>query len=263
MALKFRCSNCGEVVIVRYLKQGETAECKACGNREPVPDCAEEATEVELAESTAAADPRIEADPEDLKYVGDPFNDRARRYLAPLWKRLLGYVLDRLIFAVPGFIMLLPAIKRLADDGAGEAALRMLLPFMPEFWIVQLLYLGVLLIQAVLLVERGQTIGKMILRTRIVTLQDKHPAWYRLLIVRPVLPVVATYRPDLIWPGEAWSMVVRYCLSALLLIDALAIFGSERRTVHDRLAGTRVIDIGLLRKAPGGGRISADLKGRS
>lgn len=262
MALKFTCSKCGGVVVVRYLERGEVAQCESCGHQESVPEGAEEATDAEVEEAAAPAVgfEKRPVDPGDLKYLGDPFVDKRPRYLAPLWKRLAGYILDGLIFMVPGVIMLLPAIERISEEVPGEAALMDLMPFMPEFWIVRLLYFGLLLVQAVLLVERGQTLGKMLLRTRIVTLDDKHPAWWRLLLLRPLLPVIATFRPDLSWPDETWSIVVRYALSALLLTDALAIFGSERRTIHDRLAGTRVIDLSLLRKAPGGGKVALDLK---
>mgnify|MGYP001595935300 FL=1 len=43
MGLKFRCKTCGEDVVVRFLKVGETAECKNCGASNPVPEAAESA----------------------------------------------------------------------------------------------------------------------------------------------------------------------------------------------------------------------------
>ena len=41
MALKFRCRNCDEDIVVRFLKVGETAKCQDCGSSNPVPESAE------------------------------------------------------------------------------------------------------------------------------------------------------------------------------------------------------------------------------
>jgi len=41
MAMKFTCMNCGEDVIVQFLKAGELAECKQCGTRVTVPESLE------------------------------------------------------------------------------------------------------------------------------------------------------------------------------------------------------------------------------
>ena len=45
MSLKFNCQNCGSDIIVRYLKVGETARCKACAAENVVPETAAETTE--------------------------------------------------------------------------------------------------------------------------------------------------------------------------------------------------------------------------
>lgn len=44
MALSFRCQHCGKDIIVRYLRIGEVAKCRHCGNHMAVP---EESTEIE------------------------------------------------------------------------------------------------------------------------------------------------------------------------------------------------------------------------
>lgn len=41
MALQFRCRNCGEDIIAKYLKVGEFAQCHQCGNRTEVPSDAD------------------------------------------------------------------------------------------------------------------------------------------------------------------------------------------------------------------------------
>jgi len=40
MALKFKCKNCGEDIIVRYLKVGEIAKCRHCSAENEVPETA-------------------------------------------------------------------------------------------------------------------------------------------------------------------------------------------------------------------------------
>ena len=42
MALKFNCSKCGEEIVVRFLKPGETAKCRKCGASVTVPESASE-----------------------------------------------------------------------------------------------------------------------------------------------------------------------------------------------------------------------------
>jgi len=79
-----------------------------------------------------------------------------------------------------------------------------------------------------LLVTRGQTIGKRIVEVRIVTSADgKLPPAGRLIGLRYILPQII-YLVPLIGP-------------LLGLLDALFIFGSNRRCLHDYLAGTQVI----------------------
>lgn len=50
MALRFTCSQCGEVVVVKFLSRGEAAMCQACGSEVAVP---EDAEEVEQSSSSA------------------------------------------------------------------------------------------------------------------------------------------------------------------------------------------------------------------
>lgn len=46
MALKFKCNNCGNEIVVQYLKIGEIAMCQQCGQRSGVPADAEEVDEI-------------------------------------------------------------------------------------------------------------------------------------------------------------------------------------------------------------------------
>ena len=84
-------------------------------------------------------------------------------------------------------------------------------------------------IQIYLLAVSGQTIGKRTLRIRIVDARTgDHPSWFRLVVLR--------------------VFVNRILVAATLLLyglmDALFIFRDDRRTIHDRLARTRVDRVG-------------------
>jgi uncharacterized RDD family membrane protein YckC len=79
-----------------------------------------------------------------------------------------------------------------------------------------------------LLAEKGQTIGKRAVGTRIVDLQGGLPAVGKLFGLRYLLPWLIGGIPGL---GRLFS-----------LVDPLFVFGAERRCLHDYLAGTRVVN---------------------
>lgn len=80
-----------------------------------------------------------------------------------------------------------------------------------------------------LLEHRGQTVGKWCMGIAIVGVDGTHRSAVSLLAKR-FLPVAVCSLLSTI--GELLS-----------LLDACAIFGKERRCLHDRIAGTKVIDI--------------------
>jgi uncharacterized RDD family membrane protein YckC len=79
-----------------------------------------------------------------------------------------------------------------------------------------------------LLFKRGQTIGKVAVKTRIVDLSGNIPHFGKLLVLRYLVPALVAQIP-----------IVG---SLTILVDILFIFGKEHRCLHDYLAGTRVID---------------------
>ncbi len=77
-----------------------------------------------------------------------------------------------------------------------------------------------------LLFTRGQTVGKSVLKTRIVGLNGALPPFSRVFLLRYLLPGLFSYLPIVGFiPG----------------IGILLIFGRDRRCLHDYLAGTRVV----------------------
>jgi uncharacterized RDD family membrane protein YckC len=84
-----------------------------------------------------------------------------------------------------------------------------------------------LLINGYFLSTRGQTVGKMVLKTRIVAENGS------LVPLGPL--ILKRYLP--IWALSALPLIG----SLLLLGNSLAIFRSSRKCIHDDLAGTKVV----------------------
>jgi uncharacterized RDD family membrane protein YckC len=85
-----------------------------------------------------------------------------------------------------------------------------------------------LLVNAYLLATSGQTVGKRLVGTRIVSVESNQilPLWK--VVVARYLPVQVAGIVPIIGP-------------ILSLVDPLFIFREDRRCVHDLIAGTRVI----------------------
>jgi uncharacterized RDD family membrane protein YckC len=75
----------------------------------------------------------------------------------------------------------------------------------------------------------GQTVGKKVIGIRIVDLQGRKPPLYRLLGMR--------YLPT------SLVALVPVIGNVIRLVDVLVIFNSERRCIHDVIAGTRVVKL--------------------
>jgi len=97
---------------------------------------------------------------------------------------------------------------------------------MQLFIIGQVLFL---LVQGYLLHTQGQTIGKKLLKIRIVSLDDELLGIGQLYFVRYLTFSLIAQIPII---GALISMV-----------NVLFIFGQDRRCLHDRLAGTKVIEV--------------------
>lgn len=83
--------------------------------------------------------------------------------------------------------------------------------------------------QAYPLYVRGQTWAKWLLDIRIVDLEGRQPEFWRLIVLRYLVPQILQSVPI---AGGAFTMA-----------NALFIFGEQRRCLHDYIAGTRVINV--------------------
>ena len=138
--------------------------------------------------------------------------------LASPWARLAAVIIDGLIVGVPATVFFLLAI--VSGSSEDDPSLGLILAGAAVSIIL-------FVVQMVLLGTRGQTIGKIALRIRIVDAQSgAHPGWARLVLLRAIVNAILAGLP-----GVGWLYWV---------IDSLFIFRGDHRTIHDLYSGTRV-----------------------
>jgi uncharacterized RDD family membrane protein YckC len=249
MPLMFKCQHCGQDVVVRYLKVGDQVKCPSCGQYGVVPG---QAWPIDQVDAPGVGP--VGGTSPDPGAPGDSVAaEAAPGCLAARWKRFLGHLIDSLVVLVPA-----AAVGILA--GVADGSIQGLPIETPQQWLVRFYQspwaplLTVLIVlatslQTALLVTRGQTVGKWVLGTRIVTMSNQHPSWWRLVLVRPLIILVAAARPQVPSTDSEWGHPFRLALGGLFLVNALLVFSPERRALHDYLAGTQVVDLKLLRRS--------------
>jgi uncharacterized RDD family membrane protein YckC len=141
--------------------------------------------------------------------------------LASRWLRLGGYLLDFLFAGVPaiGLAYLVGVYENM--DRAGN------LPLADHLVALVIGFSTFMIINGFLIYERGQTVGKLICNTMVVTLDGKQVSGNRYVFLR-LLPL--------------WIAVQIPVLGLILeLIDLLLIFRKDKNCLHDDIAGTRVV----------------------
>lgn len=145
--------------------------------------------------------------------VGQP-EGNLQLHLASLPERFFATLLDRVMMA-PMLVFIVQFGVGNEETGAASETTIM---------VAVSLLLGLLMVNLVLLLRNGQTIGKVILRTRIVDRDGRPASFSKLILMRGMINgIIATYVP------------------IYLLLDPLLIFRADRRCIHDHLAGTLVI----------------------
>ena len=139
----------------------------------------------------------------------DPAVERSG-VLAQRGRRVSAYILDCLI--IYGAIAL-PSV--LLNPSQAEV----LIAVVGTLWLATTSYL---------LKVRGQTIGKLALGIRIVRLSGARAGLLRLLIFRTII-------------GHGIYLIPQVGL-VILLIDMLLLLSTPRRTIHDRIADTIVVN---------------------
>jgi uncharacterized RDD family membrane protein YckC len=140
--------------------------------------------------------------------------DRSQVLYATILRRFGAIFLDGLLMAIPvytimGIFVFLPAFR-----GETPSPLFNFVSIPLSF--ISLLYEGLMLSN-----KNGQTLGKMAMKVR---------------VVRPDGSPIST--------GQAWGRVVmRTVLGCMVIVDYIpAFFTQEKTTLHDMVAGTRVVD---------------------
>lgn len=141
--------------------------------------------------------------------------DRERLVYAGFWMRFGAQVLDALIWGVPAYGLFVAAMMFATANPMRMAPLLVIGAYVP-------LYVFPILYEALLLtLKNGQTVGKLALRIRVV-------------------------RPDgsPITAAHAWGRaIIRLFLACLVIVDFLPMFFTdEKTTLHDMIAGTRVVE---------------------
>lgn len=90
--------------------------------------------------------------------------------------------------------------------------------------------LGVIVYQAVSLSSTGQTVGKRVMRLRVVNIYgNSNPGFIKAVLMRWWLPSLVYLIPYLGW--------------AFWLADGLFVLKKDRRCLHDLMAGTMVVQL--------------------
>jgi len=138
--------------------------------------------------------------------------------LASLGRRFLGYLIDSFLHLAI-FVL---ARKILSSKGMPLIVSGIPLPIVISFIIV-------LAVQWHFLVKNGQSIGKMVMRTKILTMDNRKPSVVAVIGIRCVFSSLFRFIPLI----RIWVMIADY----------VTIFSENRRCLHDYLAGTKVVDL--------------------
>lgn len=139
--------------------------------------------------------------------------DKPASELASPGIRLVALIIDLLIYTIPAIVVYI--IFGGADDlddlsrvGSGLSTV---------------INIAIFIVQTILLATRGQTIGKIVMKIRIVDADTgEHPGGWRIIMLRVIAHTILI-------------LTIIY-----LPIDSLFIFRKDRRTIHDLIAQTRV-----------------------
>ncbi|MEO7243210.1 MAG: RDD family protein [Variovorax sp.] len=143
--------------------------------------------------------------------------------LASRWTRLFAVIIDGLLSAgILWLVAVVTPINVWAPPADGNV-------WMPRFGNILVGLLIFFVLQGYLLAVRGQTIGKFLLKTRIVRPDDSRVSVGRIFGLRYGVPFFFNAFP-----------IVGF---AFAVIDAVFIFRESRRCLHDSIADTIVVRV--------------------
>jgi uncharacterized RDD family membrane protein YckC len=146
--------------------------------------------------------------------------------LATPGQRFAGNLIDTIVLIVPGVFAYLPIIEL-------EAVAESSPDFDTKAWIMMgvsgLVVLAIGLTQCVMISNTGQSIGKRLVKTKVVRLDGSNPGFFYGVFMRGFVGRLGGFIPVI---GNLYN-----------LVDALYVFRADRRTIRDQIAGTRVIQV--------------------
>jgi uncharacterized RDD family membrane protein YckC len=212
MSLGFYCPRCGKQVLVQYLRPGDDALCRSCGERVAVPESAVP-TEERPGYELEAANRRLQGLEGQASVEVKELASRLSRLIASFVDALV-----MMVFAIPLYIILISRYGGSLLDSSD--AFRITWIGIPSLFF----FVGV---NSYFWATRGQSIGKMALGIRIVHLDGEMATWGRIVGLR-VLPMQLL----------SW---IPYIGGVISLVDVLFIFRANRRCLHDEIARTKVV----------------------
>ncbi len=228
MPIDLNCSGCGQRLRVPDDSAGHQARCPACGEISEVPW----STRARDSSPGPSDNPFADLPAPSALASDNPYQSPASATVAPLQRRadwthamlasrstrFFGALLDgilTLVGGIPGGVLFFATIDR--DD---ETTLVGLVAM-----VAGMLVVGI--INWVMIVQRGQSIGKRVLGMRIIVRDTGAlPGFVRGVLLR-------------VWVPAA----INQACNLFSLVDALWIFSDERRCLHDLIAGTIVVDV--------------------
>lgn len=250
MPIEFACSGCQKVLRVPDDAAGKNAKCPQCGAVVPVP--AASATFPTFNIDPAGSFPPAPPPPQSTTPgqnpfgayvppvtdnpfqapamdVGSPFartGSPGSWYPADLGSRFVGALIDVLIntvAAIPGFILMFAIAASDGNGGGNGEALAL-----GFYGLLFLSWLVVGAFQWYFIVRDGQTLGKKVAGTRIITMSGDLPGFGAGVGLRLWVPTVISMVP---------------CVGPLFsLIDLIMVFPDPHRMLHDMIAGTIVVN---------------------
>jgi uncharacterized RDD family membrane protein YckC len=245
MPFSLRCPRCGELRFIAEENSPETVPCLGCGATlriprvEPAPILAQTAVaqpppaKAELGSQNPFAD-RVGPTSTQQFETQNPYQPSALPYepspigqkffgpdprLAGRGKRFVGRVLDTLFLVAPMIVIAFAAAGSMDEDAL------LLFAFSTVGFMA--------LINAVLVTMRGQSVGKIALGTIIVRqATDEQVGFVHGVLLRMVVPTLIQSIPTV---GRMFGIV-----------DALFIFGADHQCLHDKIAGTKVLDVAKM-----------------
>jgi uncharacterized RDD family membrane protein YckC len=140
--------------------------------------------------------------------------------LATLWQRFLGALLD---LALVLFVVMLWSFALafwLMSSGREPH-------YLTSYGTLVALLVLLGIVQWTLIAKSGQSIGKRMVKTRIVRMDGSSAGFLRGVLLRSWVPLA--------------SSLIPIAGGIINLVDALWVFTDERRALHDHIAGTKVI----------------------